>query len=640
MEFRILTATPGSNKERIAEKIRTYVSALDVGGRKAVVGVGHVQKKLCDICPKNLYLPDSQENPVALILSQLPQEKIRELWADAFLLAVQEATQLQNDQTPDIAIVVTSLSFYRKQTYEFYCPDDPKRLAQLQDEGRVPRVGAILTLIDDIYDVYYRLSRSGHVFCIQQLVESELGSSEGTEAVRYKKAMELVIQYLIRVLEWRESEIQASAALAASLGCRCATLAVKHPIETGVRILLGDCSRAFGLGYSFPVYLSHPISVPRRENAKTGRWPGFVAEFDEFVRDVRACVDRDVHVTPIMPTAIDEYRFLKDGDRLLPRLAPRWPLPRDDGGGREGLMYSAADGHASYEEYEANCLQTIFDPPLDLEGSRVSLPNADQRTVGFLMGDPEVSGMLRTLESVIRLQMANRDHLLVRQCPGFLLYRPTFEDPPRFTGGVRAEIRDQHFHRRFDTSGAGFGRPMAFVHSVSDLRKIFKAGSQFVANAMEPIRQKAREIVAKREDAEIGVLDPTVVIDAMADPGAPSQHVERIHRGLFRPDSGSISMIDPPSLDATKVALSSVVLETRVWSLCNGKPTEGWEWRYVAIAGQGSELCNELGLSVEERPIMLACVVEDLEISASQRTKAASVVHRHFADRCAPRATS
>lgn len=633
MEFRILTATPGSNKERIAEKIRSYISTLDVGGRKAVVGVGHVQQKLCDVCPEDLYLPDPNENRVALILTQLPQEKIKELWAEAFLLAVEEATQPQDGQTPDIGIVVTSLSFYRKQTYEFYCPDDPKWLAQLQEDGKIPRIGAILTLIDDIYDVYYRLSRDGHVFCIQQLVESELGNNTGTETDRYKKAMELVIQYLIRVLEWRESEIQASAALAATLGCRRAILAVKHPIETGVRVLLGDSSPMFGLGHSFPVYLSHPISVPRRENARTGTWPGFVAEFDDFVRKVRASAHRDVYVTPIMPTAIDEYRFLKDGVRLLPRLAPRWPLPTNGSGGQDELMYSAADDYESYEEYEANCLQTIFDPPLDSEGNRVSLPNGDERVAGFLMGDPEVSGMLRTLESVIRLQLANRDHLLVRQCPGFLLYRPTFEDPPRFTGGVRAEIRDQHFHRKFDTSGTGFGRPMAFVHSLCDLQRMFTNGSQFVANVMEQIRQKAREIVASREDAEIGELEPNLIINAMSDPGIPDKHVDGVHRGLFRPESGSISMMDPPSLDATKNALNSVLLESRVRSLCNGQPNEGWEWRYVAIDGQGSELCNELGSSLKSPPIMLASVVENLDSSGDQRAVAASMVQLHFGER-------
>ena len=338
MVFRILTATPGSHKDKIAGKIKTFVSKLDIGERKAVVGVGCVEEKLCDICPPELYDRDPGKDRVALILGQLPQEKIRELWTKAFDLAVQEATQHQDGNAPDLAVLVTSFSYYRKETYEFYCPADPKVLVEQQSKGKLPTDGAILTLIDDIFDVYVRLTSHRHVFSIQELVDGELQSNKGTEAERYKNAIALVIQCLIRILEWRESEIQAATSLAAMLGWSSSVLAVKHPVETGVRILLGEASHEFGLGHSFPVYLSHPISAPRRENAKTGNWPPFLGEFDHFVRNVRKCTEQDIHVVPVMPTAIDEYRFLKDGGKLLPRLAPRWPLPTKEDGAREDLL--------------------------------------------------------------------------------------------------------------------------------------------------------------------------------------------------------------------------------------------------------------------------------------------------------------
>ena len=84
----------------------------------------------------------------------------------------------------------------------------------------------------------------------------------------------------------------------------------------------------------------------------------------------------------------------------------------------------------------------------------------------MLVGDAVISGMLRTLESLITLQMANRDHLLVRQCPGLLLYRPLSPQKPGFTGGVRAEIRDQNLLRKFEDPRQTFARPMVFASSL------------------------------------------------------------------------------------------------------------------------------------------------------------------------------
>ncbi|MEE8451847.1 MAG: hypothetical protein V3R99_08030, partial [Thermoguttaceae bacterium] len=105
MVFRILTAAPGSHKDKIAGKIKTFVSKLKIGRRKAVVGVGCVEDKLCKICPQALYTKDPKKDRVALILGQLPQEKIREFWTKAFDLAVKKATRLQRGKEPDLAVV-------------------------------------------------------------------------------------------------------------------------------------------------------------------------------------------------------------------------------------------------------------------------------------------------------------------------------------------------------------------------------------------------------------------------------------------------------------------------------------------------------------------------------------------------------
>jgi hypothetical protein len=334
-----------------------------------------------------------------------------------------------------------------------------------------------------------------------------------------------------------------------------------------------------------------------------------------------------------MPTAIDECRFLKDGERLLPRLGPRWPLPKKDNDGNpEELLFSAAEESDSYEEYEADCLQKIFDPPLDREGRHVGLPNCDERVKGVLVGDSEVSGMLRTLEAVIRLQMANRDHLLVRQCPGFLLYRPTFEDPPRFTGGVRAEIRDQHNLRKFDSAQRSYGRPMAFVHCTHDLQRMFTSETRFTSDASHRLKEAATTILSGREDTGVGTLDDQLVVRAMTTPGDPSDHVPAIHQSLFLTDSGAISLLEPPSLDATREKLTRTVVEERARNLCYGKPSTGWQWEYCYLGPGGHCLFEQSNIEHGE-PVLLACVVDNLQGCHEQRSAAAARVCKHFADR-------
>lgn len=491
-------------------------------------------------------------------------------------------------------------------------------------------------MIDDIYDVYYRLSRPEHVFGIQQLVDVKLEENKGSESERYKRALELVIQSLIRVLEWRESEIQASAALAATLGWPTSTLAVKHPVETGVRILLGDESPKFGLGRSIPVYLSHPITVPREHSRKTGKWPEFVNEFDAFVFAVRSEGEMDVNVVPVMPTAIDEFRFARDGERLLPGLAPRWPLPRKENGETDDLLFVAAEGFESYEAYENECLNEIFNPPLDKDGKKIGLPHSNDLMRGVLMGDSEISGMLRTLKSVISLQMANRDHLLVRQCPGFLLYRPTYEEP-RFTGGVRAEIRDQHTLRRFEEGVVNYDRPLLFVHDRNDMKRMFTTSSssspsQFVVNGINKLRASAAELIKGREDEEIGMVSPELMGTTLDCLGITDEALTNLHSVLFPAVGGSIGHVVPPSLDATKDRLVEVCLEARVRALCCTAPSTGWSWRYIGVDEKGTVVLDTQSTTKEyPTPVILGLVVEQLGTDKSQREIAAKFARAHFA---------
>lgn len=638
--FRIVSGTPGTDRALIRERLEVFVSRLHVGERPASVRIRTVEEFIVELCPSDWYVPDKGKDPLLVILARRPQDQVRQVWQEAFVRAAEEALA----GGPDLAVVFTSLSYYRKETYEFYCPADLKWMRDWLDErtkdNNIASVGPILTLIDDIYDLYYRLSRPGHVFDVRQLVEDKLEANEGSEHARYRKAMSLVIQSLIRVLEWRESEIQAAASLGSVWAVPSLTLAVKHPVETAVRLLLGESSASFGLGRTLPVYLSHPISAPRKANAATGNWPRFVEEFDEFVSLVRQSAVEDLHITPIMPTAIDEFRFLTDGDKLLPRLAPRWPLPGEGAArGRDELLYCADAGHPSYAAYEQQCLQSIFDPPLDNEGARVGSPHGSDGVRGMLVGDAVISGMLRTLESLITLQMANRDHMLVRQCPGFLLYRPLSDEKPRFTGGVRAEIRDQNQLRKFENPRQTFARPMVFIHSADDVKRFFtpepdgKERGEAVKHVSQEMVKVAKEMVVLREDDTFGEPAPSTLATALSDPGDPQGYIESIHKQVCRSESGPIGYMDAASLEATKGQFRAALIRERTRLLACTRPTTEWEWRYVFVNADGSKDLDEPKPQKDTPPVIAVGVFAELASSAEAMKRSVAFVSEHFAAR-------
>jgi hypothetical protein len=195
---------------------------------------------------------------------------------------------------------------------------------------------------------------------------------------------------------------------------------------------------------------------------KEGKWPQFVGDFHEFIDALfKDASDAGIRCLPMMPTAIDEFRVLKEPgtERFMPQLATRWPLLSEQ---PNALLFHLPDGYDKYEDYERDMIAPIFDPPLDPHGKRFGDPgkiwSALEETT-----KSEVSGLLRAFVMTIELQMTNRDHLLVRQCPGFLLYRPLYGEN-LFSDGVGAEISN----RKDIVDGLNERRPLLFIHTSED----------------------------------------------------------------------------------------------------------------------------------------------------------------------------
>jgi len=500
------------------------------------------------------------------------------------------------------------LVYYRKETFEFYTPVDAATL------GETSQFASVLTVIDDIYDAYYRLSQPKQVFDIQKEVSRLDKADRKPNQLRglYKNALNATIDSLLRVLTWREKEIETAAIFSRALGAEHNVLATKHPVSVGARMLLGRSTVSLGLGESYPVYISHPISRPRQENLETGQWPSFVDELDGVVAQLHGSPEKEAcHVLPVMPTAIDEFRLLSDGVHLVPRLKPRWPLPEGK------LLYSLPLDFISLETFESQRISEIFNPPIDDNGRRVGMPLADD----------EISGMLRTLEIAVRLHMANRDHLLVRQCPGFFLYRPTY-GKHKFSGGVTMEVSN---FEEILTHVTRDKRRIAFVHSAADGKLLFDKSQDHVDVAGGDIYKaidKANRDAGK--SVTISHPQPKDVTDILKTFEEPSDQAmgEMLKQMYKNSANGSIGAKTPLDLNDVRGSLCSTVHRQRVAFLTSAMLND--PWRYTYHDSGGVERCQQQSDGEAAPQNIYVDVVESLERNSDRRDAAIDRANAFF----------
>ena len=559
MALYLLTGTPGQSKGNSAQKIASFLRRRGVS-----VGIGDVEEELLGLFPRHRK-SDSKEDPLVGLIGRNSKIEIKDKWPQAYTNAVGKAQKGK----PDVAIVVACLEYYRNGTYEYYSPVDCGSVKQTEPVS-------VLTLIDDVYEMYFRLSQRGQVFDIQALQQRSFPPGRDPKDLRrlYKDALGLVIGSLLRVLVWREKEIACAANLCRTANCQHAVLAAKHPIETGARLLLGKTSEKLAkLGETYSVYVSHPISRPRRDRLRTEDWPSFVKHLDSVVASLSEMPEGERHITPIMPTAIDEYRILDDGTFLHPSLTPRWPLPDVPLLYTQPKAIKGVPPFKNYEDYERRGLSSIFDPPIDSSGRRVGLP----------LSDAEVSGLLRALKESIRLQMAGRDHLLVGQCPGLFLYRPLYGEFG-FSSGVGAEL-NTFFQLRDYAKGVpgSIDRKVGFIHDNQDAAGLFSPKRNEKSQKEEYHKSVAIEALAlqglavkivKRFRGKPKPPKPpgdAAVASALQTSGDPEEAMKVIYDQMFEPvEEGSIGVDHPPpSWEETRDDLKKEMRKLKAASLAS-----------------------------------------------------------------------
>ena len=346
----------------------------------------------------------------------LPRDKVISLWSDALRYALNE---LQNSNA-DLKLLSCHLTLYCGRRDEFYSPLNVNLFVEKIGKT-IRKPSHLLLLIDDIYDMYLRLSDKNQLFDTQDRIDryleriwNEVEDKEGPQNFQHNLRSSLIFEWklcvLSNLLSWRHSEILMAENLARQLDAKFLLWGVKQPTKIAAAWLRKSDSTL--------VYLSHPISRPRRQKIEGGSWPPIVSQFNELQ-------DRlfEYNLVGVMPTAIDEYRIAQKSEegtvlkRRLPVLEERWPLPATD---IDSLLYSTRKNSADMHHKDL-------------------LTNKGPSSKSELADGEVVSTQLRALESQIMFQIASRDHLLVSSTNGLLVFRP-FYRKGEFSGGVQAEI--------------------------------------------------------------------------------------------------------------------------------------------------------------------------------------------------------
>ena len=402
----------------------------------------------------------------------LSRSQIVDLWEDA----VKEALNRLNKSQKAIKVLSSHLIYYGGRRDEFYSPINASLL-----EKNLFKPSHILLLIDDVYDMYLRLSDEKALFDPKDRIPSLQGRIKEDEGIDVKTlppeqlaslCLEWQVGVMTHLLSWRHLEIVIAEKLATQLKTNFLVWGTKQL----------TCAAALWLQKDRPVsvYLSHPISRPRRKFRETKKWHKVVGQLNklqtEFLKNDLVC---------IMPSAIDEYRIKRkrrNGTLALrePILENRWPLPAK----MDFIMYSR---HGATRDVNHEMVMAF--KVWDFENKRfVDLkhtPNSLRE---------RADAVLRGFERQIEMQISSTDHLFVSWSNGILIFRPLFLEGT-YSSGVKAEIVHWKLLARTNRE-----KRAAFIHFDEDVNALlhyYKSGPKRAWEMSWEIRDKLKEIISR-----------------------------------------------------------------------------------------------------------------------------------------------
>lgn len=308
-------------------------------------------------------------------------------------------------QIQDIEAKTPTANFFINLHAIHYHPRTQEYLSILNlDLLKKLRPDKIISLIDDIYDIRHRLALDPNDIFYDRI------KNQNEAYKRLKIAMQLA-----RVLDWRAKEIMMSRFIAKELDIKHFVLAIKHPWDTLFNLTFENKQS---------VYLSHPISEPRRLEIR--------GEYDEAkkIRNEITQISSKLceNFITFLPTTIDEFRIKKeknsDGEIFYAVLNKRWE--NEIYAESKEMLYSVSgfdDTDALWQKHEP----------------------------GFI--DTEFNFILKSLNDTISDQVTSRDYMLVEQSDILVVYRPLYNG--NASGGVKEE---NIYHEDIERTASILGR--------------------------------------------------------------------------------------------------------------------------------------------------------------------------------------
>ena len=443
----LLCAASGTGLTDISDSLRAANNNLEVRDLEKLVCAWHKEPA-----------EEGHPQPTPPKMEQVTRRPRRELY-ETWRLACTEVLDEIVDRNPSgPAVVSLHLTWYNPDTSEFFSPIDVSKL--VRDDCSIDHV---VILIDDIYDMYYRLRDDKELYAdefmrhhrnmLKKLAERPQ-KGELEEQLDETLQAQVIELALGELLAWRRSEMIQAENMAQSLGTSLTVLGTKHDKRVLHAIVSDpDAPR---------VYLSHRITEHRRSNMDSRTTDTPLGDWIDAVREVNTLHQEFARRNQVLinPTAIDElrYKLANFKGRRDPHLGRRWPLPEPE----KSLLWSRPQPDCGPQHTE---ILTDGDPS-DVDDEDVS------RSVAS------------SLAHKIYFEIAFRDHVIVENTPNLCVYRPFFcsdmdeaESAADWSSGVKREIKhwkDAHRKRARGlpdptTPSDDARRRIAFIHTTDEI---------------------------------------------------------------------------------------------------------------------------------------------------------------------------
>jgi hypothetical protein len=412
------------------------------------------------------------------ITHNLPRSKVAGLWTEATKRCL---SKIRNSNKP-VKFLSGHLIYYSAKRNEFYSVIDPKILCA--SEGPVSdkmKPTHVLLFIDDIYDMYTRLTEKGQVYSTNQIEsfcrklerEMKFDINSLTEEERSSLTMGWEVRTLLHLLSWRHLEPIMAENLALQLNAKFLAWSVKQLIES-IKLWVEKSETT-------TIYLSHPISGLRREKRETGVWPESLQEINQLQE-----MSSKKGITLVMPTGIDELRFQIKDKKYTGYLEDRWPIVAED----DKILYSRPNNLR--EDKGINYKELLLPKYWDYREKKFVLLKPENYNEALKI---EVNAFLQVLVREIEAQISSRDFLYIYHTDGLLVFRPYYskEAISSFSGGVDAEVKLWE-----DIVQLFPKKRIAFVHFESDIESMLlsrkeKSKGVIFANFVEVLHELLEE---------------------------------------------------------------------------------------------------------------------------------------------------